>query len=112
MKKKKIVPRKTYKTHGWFVTDHAVKDMNTRMVSKGELSYNLITKPLYMLPVLLDSKNRHFRVRFSDNRIFTVTNPINRCVASVRKYKNKELRKAPKKYEKKRQDGKTHWSKY
>lgn len=80
------------------------------MVSKRQLAYNLVKKPLYKSPILLDLRNRYLRVRFSDNKIFVVTNPINRCVASVRKYKDKELRKAPKKYEKK-YDGMSNWSK-
>ena len=35
--RKKIIPKKPYNTSGYHVTDHAVKRMKERNVSKGEL---------------------------------------------------------------------------
>lgn len=34
---KKIIPKKPYKTNGYFVTKHAAYDMRKRNISKGEL---------------------------------------------------------------------------
>lgn len=45
--KRKIIPKKAYNTSGYYVTNHAVKRMNERQVSKGELGYNLRHKPRF-----------------------------------------------------------------
>lgn len=96
--RKKIIPKKPYKTHGHYVTAHAVYDMNKRDISKGELGYNLRKRPVLKTSVKKDSKGRPSYLRFALNRILSVINPITKAVCSVRHYRGRELRKEKRKH--------------
>lgn len=91
--RKKIIPKKPYKTHGHNVTIHAVYDMNKRNISKGELGYNLSKKPVYKSKPKFDLFKRLFYIRMDDKKTLTVINPKNKNVCSVRKYHDEELKK-------------------
>ena len=73
--------------------------MNITDISKGELGINLSKKPRYKSSVALDTLGRPYYKRFSFNKIFTIINPTNKNVASVRKYHEKEVRRKIRKYE-------------
>ena len=98
--RRKTIPKQPYSTRGYHVTEHAVYDMNIRHISKGELGENLSKKPRYKSRVTLDTLGRPYYKRFSFNKIFTIINPTNKNVASVRKYHEKEVRREIRKYEK------------
>ncbi len=91
--KRKIIPKHPYRTHGHYVTKHAVQDMNKRNISKGELGYNLTKKPVYKSKPAFDNLRRVFYIRMDDKKTLSVINPSNKNVCSVRKYHDKELRK-------------------
>lgn len=100
MKRKKIIPKKPYNTSGYYVTRHAVYDMQVRDISKGELGVNLRKKPALRTKVRKDSLGRFAYLRFGINRILSVINPFTRRVCSVRKYHHKELQKEQEKNKK------------
>lgn len=58
--KRKIIPKHPYKTHGHYVIYHAVKRMNQRCISKGQLGYNLVRKPVFKSWIGVDQYNRLF----------------------------------------------------
>lgn len=91
--KKKIIPKKPYKTRGYFVTPHAIFDMNLRNISKGQLGYNLSKKPLLKTKKDYDKEGRLFYKRYDDKKVFTVINPEKKNVCSIRNYHEKELKK-------------------
>lgn len=91
--KRIIIPKKPYKTRGYYVSKHAVYDMNLRRITKGQLGIHLSKKPLFKSKISVDKFGRRYYKRFSLNKIFTIINPIRKIVASVRKYRDKELRK-------------------
>lgn len=102
--KRKIIPKKPYNTSGYYVTNHAVKRMNERQVSKGELGYNLRHKPRFKTSVTNDYGNEPSYGRFSWNRIFAAINPFRRRVITTYPYGEKTLKKAQRK--EKRRNGK------
>lgn len=91
--RRKYIPHKSYFTKGYWVSHHAVYDMNFRSISKSQLSYNLTKKPLLRTRVRIDPAGRPSFLIYSRNKIFTVINPIKRWVCSVRKFHWKEYRK-------------------
>lgn len=94
--KRKIIPKHPYKTHGHYVTYHAVKRMNQRCISKGQLGYNLVGKPVFKSRIGVDQCNRLFYIRMDDENLLTVINPTNKNVCSVRRYHDYELPKRKK----------------
>ena len=95
----KIIPKKPYNTSGYYVTNHAVKRMNERKVSKGELGYNLRHKPRFKTSLTMDYGDEPFYGRFSWNRIFTAINPFRKRVITVYPYGERTLKKAKRKEE-------------
>lgn len=95
----KIIPKKPYNTSGYYVTNHAVKRMNERKVSKGELGYNLRHKPRFKTSLTMDYGDEPFYGGFSWNRIFTAINPFRKRVITVYPYGERTLKKAKRKEE-------------
>ena len=91
------LPSKPYKDGRYKVSQHGVDRMNERQITKGELHVNLHTTPLHKTNVEIDKKGRPAYVRYSKNRTRAVINPKNKNVASVRRYRDKELNKSKRK---------------
>lgn len=97
MKRKKIIPKKPYNTSGYYVTRHAVKRMQEREISKGELGINLRRKPRYRTDTHFDKFGEPSYGRFSWNRIFAAINPFKKRVITVYRYNETTLRRKMKK---------------
>lgn len=86
-------PTKTYKVRRYFVNTHCVKDMNVRKITKGEVYYNLTTKPIQITKVKYDELGRPSYRRSSKNKITTAINPVNKNVVSVNRLHSKDYEK-------------------
>ena len=95
--RKKIIPKKPYNTSGYHVTDHAVKRMKERNVSKGELGHNLRHRPRFKTSVTMNYGNEPSYGRFGWNRIFAAINPFRKRVITVYPYGERTLKKAKRK---------------
>ena len=71
--------------------------MYERNITKGEVHYNLYTKPLKASEIEYDDYGRLAYARYSKNTTRTLIIPKTKCVASVRRYRAKELYKNNKK---------------
>ena len=91
--KERIVPKEPYKVKDYYITVHAVKRMNERHISKGQLYYNLTRKPLEVTKVKYDSNGRPSYRRSSKNKITSAINPNNKNVVSVNRLHTKEYLK-------------------
>lgn len=81
--KDKTIPKKPYWV-GWHkITEHAVKRMNEREITKGDVHENLTTKPIHKSKIKWDEKRRPSYQRTSKNSITTSINPFNQKVTSV-----------------------------
>jgi len=97
MPRKKIIPKKPYNTSGYYVTSHAVRRMQERKISKGELGINLRKKPRYRTAIHVNEPGKPSYGRFSWNKICSVINPFMKCVATVFRYGESTLRRIMKK---------------
>ena len=91
--RERTVPQTPYKVRDYYVTDHAVKRMNERCISKGQLYYNLTRKPLEVTKVKFDNEGRPSYRRSSTNKITSAINPNNKNVVSVNRLHTKEYAK-------------------
>lgn len=100
--KERTVPKEPYKVKGYYITAHAIKRMNERRISKGQLYYNLTRKPLEITKVKYDNNGRPSYRRSSKNKITSAINPNNENVVSVNRLHTKEYLELIKKQSKKR----------
>jgi hypothetical protein len=91
--KDSTIPKSTYKDGRYKTSIHCVEQMQNRKISKGQLHENLHTKPI-LTEREIDDLGRPAKIRYSQNNTRAVVNPQKRVVASVRKYRGKELKKA------------------
>ena len=87
------MPKEPYKVKKFFVTAHAVEQMNKRKINKGALYYNLTRKPLAVTKVKFDEKGRPSYRKTTKNKITSAINPINNNVVSVNKLHTKNYKK-------------------
>jgi hypothetical protein len=90
---RKYYPRKPYEVNHYKVGYHAIKRMRLRLVSKGEVGYNLRKKPLQITPVVFDIKGRPSYRRLSDNKTLTCINPKDNFVTNAWHFSSKLLSK-------------------
>ena len=85
------IPKKPYWV--WFhkLTSHAVKRMNERKITKGEVYTNLTTKPIHKSKIKWDNENRPSYQRISKNGINTAINPFNQKIVTVRREHAKKV---------------------
>lgn len=100
--KERTVPKEPYKVKNYYVTVHAVKRMNERHISKGQLYYNLTRKSLEVTKVKYDNQSRPSYRRSSKNKITSAINPYNKNVVSVNKLHTKDYLKLIKEQSEKR----------
>lgn len=81
--KDRTIPTKPYWVRWHWITMHAVKRMNERKITKGEVHENLTTKPIHKSKIKWDEKRRPSYQRTSLNKITTTINPFTQKVASV-----------------------------
>ena len=86
----RTIPKMPYKVRDYYVTVHAVKRMNERRISKGQLYYNLTRKPLEVTKVKFDEEGRPSYRRSSKNKITSSINPYNKNVVSVNRLHTKK----------------------
>lgn len=86
------IPKAQYKDGRYKTSKHCIEQMQNRKITKGQLHENLRTKPLIKIKEI-DNNGRKADVRFSNNKTRSVVNPTTKTVASVRKYRDKELKK-------------------
>lgn len=89
----KFIPKKPYWAYNHFVSQHAVYDMNLRLIPKGDVGYNLRKKPLLISQVKVDSIGRPSYNRYTNNKLVTSINPLTNKVCSVRHFHVKEITK-------------------
>lgn len=95
--KDKTIPKKPYWV-GWHkITEHAVKRMNEREITKGDVHENLTTKPIHKSKWRLDKQGRPSYERYSKNKIITRINPLNQKVTTVTKMHTRIFNKYNKK---------------
>ena len=87
--KDKRLPKEPYKVKKFYVTSHAVEQMNKRKITKGALYYNLTKKPLAVTKIKFDEKGRPSYRKTTKNKITSAINPINHNVVSVNKLHTK-----------------------
>ena len=87
------IPKEPYKVRDYYVNKHAIKRMNERKISKGELYYNLTRKPLTLSKVKYDDKGRPSYRKTTKNKITSAINPVNKNVVSVNRLHTKEYKK-------------------
>jgi hypothetical protein len=88
--RERTIPKVPYKVRDYYVTVHAVKRMNERRISKGQLYYNLTRKPLEVTKVTFDKDGRPSYRRSSKNKITSAINPCNKNVVSVNRLHTKK----------------------
>lgn len=88
--RERTIPREPYKVRNYYVTVHAVKRMNERHISKGQLYYNLTRKPLEVTKIKFDKEGRPSYRRSSKNKITSAINPYNKNVVSVNRLHTKK----------------------
>lgn len=88
--KERTIPQAPYKVRDYYVTVHAVKRMNERRISKGQLYYNLTRKPLEVTAIRFDKEGRPSYRRSSKNKITSAINPFAKTVVSVNKLSTKK----------------------
>ena len=86
-------PKGPYKVKKFYVTSHAVEQMNKRKITKGALYYNLTRKPLAVTKVKFDEKGRPSYRKTTKNKITSAINPENHNVVSVNKLHTKTYKK-------------------
>lgn len=91
--KDRSYPKEPYKVKKYYVTSHAVQQMNGRKISKGNLYYNLTRKPLAVSNVKYDYLGRPSYNRTTKNKICSSINPLNNNVVTVHKVHTKEYNK-------------------
>jgi hypothetical protein len=84
------IPKEPYKVRDYYVNFHAVKRMNERKISKGELYYNLTRKPIALTEVKYDINGRPSYRKTTKNKITAAINPENKNVVSVNRLHTKE----------------------
>ncbi len=94
------VPKSTYKDGRYKTSKHCIEQMQERKITKGQLHINLHTKPV-LTERETDEFGRSATIRYSNNQTRSVVNSQKKVVASVRKYREKELKKAKKRRNKK-----------
>ena len=94
------IPQSIYKDGRYKTSKHCIEQMQNRKISKGHLHVNLHTKPI-LTEREIDELGRPATIRYSANKTRSVVNPKKKVVASVRKYKEKELKNAIKRRHKK-----------
>lgn len=99
--KDRAIPKEPYKVKDYYVTAHAIKRMNERRISKGQLYYNLTRKPLEITKVKHDNNGRPSYCRSSKNKITSAINPYNKNVVSVNRLHTKTYLELMKKRNKK-----------
>ncbi|MBR2970397.1 MAG: hypothetical protein IKC48_01195 [Clostridia bacterium] len=87
--KDRTIPKEPYKVRKYFVVAHAIKRMNERKISKGELYYNLTRKPLAVTKVKIDKYGRPSYRKTTKNKITSAINPKNKNVVSVNRLHTK-----------------------
>jgi predicted HicB family RNase H-like nuclease len=96
------IPKKPYDVKVAFhVTKHAVKRMNERGITKGQLQYNLTEKPLYLSDYKLDDKGRPSYSKYSDNLLNVRINPLNHNIPTVNSFSKDKYDKIKNKGEEK-----------
>lgn len=84
------------------ISKHAVDRMYERNITKGEVHYNLYTKPLKITPIKYDSFGRSSYEKFAYNKINTRINPKNNVVSKVSRYHTKKYEKIMRSKEKRK----------
>lgn len=87
------LPKSSYKDGKYTVTSHAVKRMNERKISKGEVHTNLHTKPIKKSTVKYDKFGRPSYERTGRNKVVTEINPTNKKVTTVHRLHTKTYNK-------------------
>lgn len=87
------IPKSIYKDGRYKTSKHCIEQMQNRKISKGQLHVNLHTKPV-LTERDTDDFGRTATIRYSANKTRTAINSKKKRVASVRKYREKELKKA------------------
>ena len=90
--KDRRIPQTPYKVKKYYVTLHAVEQMNNRKISKGALYYNLTRKPLAVTAIKIDEKGRASYRKTTKNKITSAINPTNHNVVSVNKLHTKKYK--------------------
>lgn len=91
--KDRSYPKEPYKVKKYYVTGHAIQQMNGRKISKGNLYYNLTRKPLVVTKVKYDFLGRPSYNRTTKNKVCSSINPLNNSVITVHKIHTKEYNK-------------------
>lgn len=86
-------PKEPYKVKKFYVTSHAVEQMNKRKITKGALYYNLTRKPIAVTKIKFDDYGRPSYRKTTKNKITSAINPINHNVVSVNKLHTKTYNK-------------------
>ena len=100
--KERTIPKEPYKVRNYYVTAHAVKRMNERRISKGQLYYNLTRKPLEVTKVKFDKEGRPSYRRSSKNKITSAIDPRNKNVVSVNRLHTKKYVQLMQKHERRK----------
>ena len=94
--KDKSIPQSTYKDGSYQISKHAIDRMNERKISKGDVHFNLHTKPLKRSKVKYDAQRRPSYERISSNSVATHINPKSKIVTTVHKVHTKKINKIKK----------------
>lgn len=87
------IPQAEYNDKPYFVSKHAVSQMNNRSISKGAVHTNLHTKPIHKTKIKVDKFGRPSYNRSSENKITTSINPKTKTVVTVHKLHSKDYAK-------------------
>ena len=85
-------PKEPYRVKKFYITSHAVEQMNKRRITKGALYYNLTRKPLAVTKIRFDEKGRPSYRKTTKNKITSAINPVNHNVVSVNKLHTKSFK--------------------
>ena len=85
-------PKEPYRVKKFYITSHAVEQMNKRRITKGALYYNLTRKPLAVTKIRFDEKGRPSYCKTTKNKITSAINPVNHNVVSVNKLHTKTFK--------------------
>ena len=86
------MPKEPYRVKKFYITSHAVEQMNKRRITKGALYYNLTRKPLAVTKIRFDEKGRPSYRKTTKNKITSAINPVNHNVVSVNKLHTKTFK--------------------
>ena len=90
---KSYFPRKTYRVSGFKVSNHAIKRMRTRGVTKSALRYNLRHKPLHVSSIKYNKSGRPSYIRYARNKVALAINPVTKNINTAWMYHTKLMKR-------------------